>query len=96
MARDFYANNLGLDDRDIDQLSLRVNFDLGFADLKFVSAYDKITQSTASDQFPYSAASQITPSPAFPFFDGTQSQFFDVETFSQEVRLTSKSDTALR
>lgn len=96
VARDFYANNLGLDDRDIDQLSLRVNFDLGFADLKFVSAYDKITQSTASDQFPYSAASQITPSPAFPFFDGTQSQFFDVETFSQEVRLTSKSDTALR
>ena len=96
VTRDFYANNLGLDDRDIDQLSLRVNFDLGFADLKFVSAYDKITQSTASDQFPYSAASQITPSPAFPFFDGTQSQFFDIETFSQEVRLTSKSDTAFR
>jgi len=96
VARDFYANNLGLDDRDIDQLSLRVNFDLGFGDLKFISAYDKITQSTASDQFPYSAASQITPSPAFPFFDGTQSQFFDIETFSQEVRLTSKSDTAFR
>ncbi|OAO03530.1 TonB-dependent receptor [Sphingomonadales bacterium EhC05] len=96
VERDFFANNLGLDDRDIDQLSLRVNFDLGFGDLKFISAYDKITQSTASDQFPYSAASQITPSPAFPFFDGTQSQFFEVETFSQEVRLTSKSDTAFR
>tara|TARA_R110002124_G_scaffold91951_3_gene233826 strand:+ start:5676 stop:7940 length:2265 start_codon:yes stop_codon:yes gene_type:complete len=96
VARDFYANNLGLDNRDIDQLSLRVNFDLGFADLKFVSAYDKITQSTGSDQFPYSAASQITPSPAFPFFDATQSQYFDIETFSQEVRLTSKSDTAFR
>lgn len=96
VARDFYANNLGLDNRDIDQLSLRVNFDLGFGDLKFVSAYDKITQSTGSDQFPYSAASQITPSPAFPFFDATQSQYFDIETFSQEVRLTSKSDTAFR
>lgn len=96
VARDFYANNLGVDDRDIDQLSLRVNIDLDFADLKFISAYDKISQSTGSDQFPYSAASQITPSPAFPFFDGTQSQFFDIETFSQEVRLTSKSDRALR
>lgn len=96
VERDFYANNLGLDDRDIDQLSLRVNFDLGFADLKFISAYDKITQSTGSDQFPYTAASQITPSPAFPFFDATQSQFFDVETFSQEVRLTSKSDQTFR
>lgn len=96
VARKFYANNLGLDDRDVDQLSLRVNFDLGFGDLKFVSAYNKITQSTGSDQFPYSAASQITPSPAFPFFDGTQSQFFQVKTFSQEVRLTSKSDTEFR
>ncbi|WP_394730614.1 TonB-dependent receptor [Altererythrobacter sp. GH1-8] len=96
VQRTFYANNLGLDDRDIDQLSLRVNVDLDFADLKLVSAYDKITQSTGSDQFPYTAASQITPSPAFPFFDATQSQFFEVETFSQEVRLTSKSDQAFR
>lgn len=96
VARDFFANNLGLDDRDIDQLSLRVNIDLGFADLKFISAYDRITQSTASDQFPYSAASTITPSPAFPFFDGTQSQFFDIETFSQEVRLTSRSNQPFR
>lgn len=96
VERRFFANNLGLDDRDIDQLSLRVNFDLGFGDLKLVSAYDNITQSTGSDQFPYTAASQITPSPAFPFFDGTQSQFFAVETFSQEVRLTSKSDQTFR
>lgn len=96
VERNFYANNLGLDDRDIDQLSLRVNLDLGFADLKFISAYDRLTQSTGSDQFPYTAASQITPSPAFPFFDATQSQFFDVEAFSQEVRLTSKSDQAFR
>ncbi len=96
VERTFFANNLGRDNRDIDQVSLRLNFDLGFADLNFVSAYDRITQSTGSDQFPYTAASQITPSPAFPFFDATQSQFFDVETFSQEVRLTSKSDMAFR
>lgn len=96
VARDFYANNLGLDDRDIDQLSLRVNLDLDFADLKFIYAYDKITQSTGSDQFPYTTASQVTTAPPFPFFDGIQSQFVDVETFSQEVRLTSKDDTAFR
>ncbi len=96
VERDFSANNLGLDDRDIDQLSLRVNFDLDFADLRFVTAYDKITQSTGSDQFPYSAASSVTPSPAFPFFDGIQSQFIDIETLSQEVRLTSKADSVLR
>ena len=96
VERNFFANNLGLDDRDIDQVSLRVNLDLGFADLKLISAYDRLTQSTGSDQFPYTAASQITPSPAFPFADATQSQFFDVEAFSQEIRLTSKSDQAFR
>ncbi|WP_010408710.1 TonB-dependent receptor [Citromicrobium sp. JLT1363] len=94
--RDFYANNLGLDDRDIDQVSLRVAIDLGFGELKSISAYDRITQSTGSDQFPYTAASSITPSPAFPFYDATQSQFFDVETFSQEVRLTSNSSQSFR
>ena len=96
MSRDFYANNLGLDNRDIDQVSLRVAIDLGFGELKSISAYDRITQSTGSDQFPYTAASSITPSPAFPFYDATQSQFFDVKTFSQEVRLTSNSDQAFR
>lgn len=96
VSRDFYANNLGLDNRDIDQVSLRVAIDLGFGELKSISAYDRITQSTGSDQFPYTAASSITPSPAFPFYDATQSQFFDVKTFSQEVRLTSNSDQAFR
>ena len=96
VSRDFYANNLGLDNRDIDQLSLRIAIDLGFGEFKSISAYDHITQSTGSDQFPYTAASQITPSPAFPFYDATQSQFFDVETFSQELRLTSNSDQAFR
>ncbi|MEM8696412.1 MAG: TonB-dependent receptor [Pseudomonadota bacterium] len=96
VERDFFANNLGLDDRDVDQISLRMNFDLDFADLRLVSAYDRITQSAGSDQFPYTRASQITPSPAFPFFDGIQSQFIDVETFSQEIRLTSKENQPFR
>ena len=47
-------------------------------------------------QFPYTAASSINPAPPFPFFDGTQTQFVDVETFSQELRLTSTDDSALR
>lgn len=95
VERDFFANNLGLDDRDFEQLSLRVNADLGFADLLLTSAYDHIEQSTGSDQFPYTAASQITPAPPFPFFDGIQNQFFEISTFSQEARLISKGEGPL-
>ncbi len=96
VAREFYANNLGLDDRDIDQLSLKIKADLGFADLRLVSAYDKVTQNTGSDQFPYTAASSVTPAPPFPFFDATQSQFFEVESLSQDIRLISKDDQQFR
>lgn len=96
VSRDFYANNLGLDDRDVDQLSLRINADLGFANLRLVSAYDKVTQSTGSDQFPYSAASTVTAAPPFPFYDGIQSQYFDIRTLSQEIRLTSKDEEQFR
>lgn len=96
VEREFTANNLGVDNRDAEQISLRVNIDLDFADLRSVTAYDNIRQFTFSDQFPYTTASTITPAPPFPFADGIQSQFIDVEAFSQELRLTSKSDSALR
>ena len=94
--REFFANNLGNDQREVGQISLRVKADLGFAELALTSAYDTITQSSRGDQFPYTAASSINPAPPFPFFDGTQTQFVDVETFSQEVRLTSTDDSDLR
>ena len=94
--RDFFANNLGNDQREVGQISLRLKADLGFAELSSTSAYDTITQSSRGDQFPYTAASSINPAPPFPFFDGTQTQFVDVETFSQEVRLTSTNDSDFR
>lgn len=96
VEREFTANNRGLDDRNAEQLSLRVNADLDFAELSLVSAYDSITQNTGSDQFPYTTASTVTPAPPFPFFDGIQSQFVDVEAFSQEARLTSNDDGPLK
>ena len=96
VEREFTANNLGLDERDAEQISLRINADLGFATLRSVTAYDHIEQTTFSDQFPYTAASTITPAPPFPLGDGIQSQHIEVEAFSQELRLTSPDDQPLR
>lgn len=96
VERRFVANNLGVDNRDAEQISLRVNADLGFADLKSVTAYDNIDQFTFSDQFPYTADNSVLLAAPFPLGDGIQSQFIEVEAFSQEIRLVSKDDTALR
>lgn len=95
VERDFSANNLGLDDRDVTQLSLRMNYQADWGEISSVTSYDNIEQSTGSDQFPYTAASSITFG-AFPLGDGIQSQYFEIDAFSQELRVTSNSDQRLR
>ena len=95
VTQDFFgATNPGFDNREITQLSLRGSWDLGWATFRSVTAYDSIEQSTGGDQFPYSA--NTTFNPGLSFFDGTQTQFIDIDAFSQELRLTSASDQALR
>lgn len=94
VQRTFSANNPGSDEREVGQVSLRWNYDFGGATLSSVSAYDWLTQTTAGDQFPYTANS--TANPGISFFDGTQTQFVDVSAFSQELRLTSPDDQPLR
>ena len=96
VEREFTANNLGVDKRDSEQVSLRINADLGFATFRSVTAYDHIEETTFSDQFPYTAASTVTPAPPFPLGDGIQSQHIEVEAISQELRLTSPDDQAFR
>ena len=94
VQRVFSANNPGFDDREVGQVSLRWAYDFGDAKLTSVSAYDWLTQSNGGDQFPYTANS--TANPGISFFDGTQTQFVDVEAFSQELRLTSPDDQPFR
>lgn len=94
VERRFSANNRGFDDREIYQLSLRVEYDLGWATVKSVTAYDSINQATGGDQFPYTANSTLNP--GLSFFDGTQTQFIDVDAFSQDLRIISPDDQRFR
>ncbi len=100
VEREFIANNLGVDSRDAYQVSLRINADLDFATLKSVTAYDNVEQQTGSDQFPYSADTTalglLTAAIGFPLGDGIQSQFIEVEAFTQELRLVSPDDQRFR
>lgn len=89
--RKFRSTNIGQDDRKIDEVSLKVDYDLGFATLTSITAYNRMTEYTAGDQFPYTASLTV-----FGALDGTQTQYTDVEAWNQEVRLTSASGQRLR
>lgn len=88
--RRFYSTNIGRDVRDIDDASLKIDLDLDWATLSAVTAYNRLTESVAGDQFPYTASRDIFG------VDGTQTQYIDIDAWSQEIRLTSQNGQRLR
>jgi iron complex outermembrane receptor protein len=94
--RDFYANNMGDNIRDIDELSLKIKYEGDWGSVMSISSWNHVEEYLGGDQFPYSAASTLNPGPVFPFFDGGQTQYADVEAWSQEFRVASNTDQPLR
>jgi iron complex outermembrane receptor protein len=91
VVRTFCANNFGKNTRDMDEVTLKSDYELGFATLSAVFSHNKVTEYVAADQFPYTATRNL-----FGLFDGTQTQYVDVRSNSYEVRLTSPSRKGLR
>lgn len=90
-SRIFCANNLGRNTRDMDEVTLKADYDLGFATLTGVASHNKINEYLSADQFPYTASRNL-----FGMFDGTQTQFVDVKSDSLDLRLTSPTSKGLR
>lgn len=88
--RRFYSTNIGRDVRDIDDISLKLDLDLGFATLTSITAYNRLEEFVSGDQVPYTASRNLFG------LDGTQTQYIDISAFSQELRLTSASSSRLR
>lgn len=91
VTRRFCANNLGFNSRDLDELTAKFDYNLNFATLTGIASFNRITEKTASDQFPYTASRNV-----FGFADGTTGQFVDAKTQSVELRLTSPSQRGVR
>lgn len=91
VVRTFCANNLGLDDRDIREATAKFDYHLGSATLTGIFSYNTVEEITGGDQFPYTASRNL-----FGIVDGTQTQYFDIESRSAEIRLASDSDRPLR
>ncbi len=93
--RNLYANNLGFNERDIDELAVKIEYRADWGTFRSVSSFSGVTEYLEGDQFPYTAATSVDFG-VFPFADGTQTQYVDVEAVSQEFRIASPSDQPLR
>jgi iron complex outermembrane recepter protein len=91
VTRRFCANNLGFNTRDLHEVTAKFDYNLSFATLTGIASFNRITEKTASDQFPYTASRNV-----FGFADGTTGQFVDAKTQSYELRLTSPSQRGVR
>ncbi len=96
------VNNSGVNDRDLEQLAFKLDYDADWGTFTSITSWDSVEEILTGDQFDFLP---ITESfffnlygVIFPFDaqDWDQSQFLDVDTFSQEIRFTSSSDESLR
>lgn len=96
---DVEVNNPGQNDRDIYNVSLKVEYAGDNAVFTSISSYDTLQEVLTGDAFDFKPIPESFFFNLFEFlfgpgngFDLNQSQFLDVEAFSQEVRLASPND----
>lgn len=89
--RTFCANNLGHNERDVDELSLKWVYDFDGVTVTNIFSYTNIMESYEADQASYTNSVNL-----FGFFDGTQTQFVDIEAWSGELRFESNNDESLQ
>jgi iron complex outermembrane receptor protein len=91
VVRSFCANNVGQNNRDLNEVTFKADYKFSQATLTGILSYNTIKELVAGDQFPYTATRNL-----FGFLDGTQTQFTDIKARSAEVRLASNTDTDFR
>jgi len=90
------ANNLGYNERDVSSFALKLDWELALGTFSFITATDTLKEIFGGDQFPYSRANSANSPFGENVFDGTQTQYLDVDASSYELRLTSPSDQDFR
>ncbi|HKR24536.1 MAG TPA: TonB-dependent receptor [Allosphingosinicella sp.] len=97
------VNNAGQNDRDMENVSLRLSYETGAGTLSSVTSYDALEEVLTGDAFDFLPIPESFFFNLFEFlfgagngFDLNQSQFLDVEAISQEIRWTSPADRRFR
>ena len=94
----FISRDIGTDRRTIGEVSLKVAYDLDFATVSSVSAWNHVEEFYGGDGYPYGNTTTLRLIPGSDAFDvdASATQYLDVTARSQEVRLTSRNDQPLR
>ncbi len=90
----YTASYIGYNSRDIDEVSLKLDHDFGFAMLTSVSAFNRVEEFLSTKQFPYTAGLSVNT--LIGPVDGTSTQYLLVNATSEELRLTSPENQPLR
>ena len=89
------VDQTGVDDRDLFTGAVRLNFDLGGGTLTSVSAYNSTEEIITGDAYDFRPAANSIFNVLLGF-DLNQSQFLDLDSWSEEIRFTSSEEGRLR
>jgi iron complex outermembrane receptor protein len=94
----FNSQFIAIDRRSIDEVSLKLDYDLGFATASSVTAWNHLEDFLGGMAFPYANTNTIQLIPNSNAFnaDNAQTQYLDVDARSEEFRLTSNANNKLR
>ncbi|HMB72450.1 MAG TPA: TonB-dependent receptor, partial [Gammaproteobacteria bacterium] len=91
------VNSPGINDRDLSQLSFKVDYDVDAGTFTSITSFDSLEEILTGDGYDFLP---VEESYVFDFLgfgiDVAQSQFLDVETLSQEFRFTSDPSANVR
>jgi iron complex outermembrane receptor protein len=91
------VNNRGVNDRDLSQLALKVDYDLDAVTFTSITSFDSIEEILTGDQWNFLPIEEsFLVNLGFGLDDEAQHQFLDVDTVSQEFRFTSADEGRLR
>jgi iron complex outermembrane receptor protein len=91
VSYNFCSNNRGSDHRDLREATAKFDYKIPGATLTGIFSYNTIKEFTGGDQFPYTATRNL-----FGTTDGTQTQYFDINSKSAEIRLASNAEQPIR
>jgi len=92
---DIRTNNPGRNERDLMNVSLKMDWELENGTFTSITSYDTLEELLTGDAFDFVPIEESI-GVAFGFTDQNQSQYYDVEAWSQEFRFTSPAEDRLR
>ena len=90
------VNNPGVNERDLSNVSLKMDWELGNGTLTAITSFDSLEELSTGDAWDFLPTDEAVVPTFFGFPDQNQSQYLEVESISQEIRFTSPSEERFR